>query len=363
MVIPKARKATVVKPLVSVVMATYNRGGSLARAINSILEQTFTDFEFIIVDDGSADKTAEVLHQYAKYDKRIRIIHQHNQGAAASRNSGIASSQGDYIACMDDDDFSLPKRLERQYDFLSRNPQFAACVCYYRFVKRKGAGDNPFEYSSIRLPSTLQMLQNTKQLKEIPRTAFVLSPMAMVKKEAFEACRGYRSFWRINDDLDFTLRFQERFLAGVVPEILFEYTLPSALGPHLTTAKPLNTLKCDMASYISAWFRRHGHEDPFDSATNMDKTLQMAAKIPLAMRRHILYHCLPFAVSVFLSQSNISPKELFAFFAILRILDNRSDLGFLAKVQYRKLLKKNHSRTAMLDFFQHAVKRDVRHFF
>ena len=346
----------------SVVMTTYNRAKMLPLAIDSILGQTLTDFEFIIVDDGSTDDTADVLHQYAKHDKRIRIIHQQNQGLAAARNNGVASSRSDYIAFMDDDDVSLPQRLERQYDFLSRNTQFAACVCYYRRARGKST-DNTFKFFDIKRPQAARMFQDTKYLIKIPCVRLVLSPMTMIRKEVFTACGGYRLFFRVNEDLDFTLRFQEKFSAGVVLEILYQYTEPTSSRTQLSTAKPLDNLKYDMVSYISAWFRRQGHEDPVDSATNMNEALQMAAHIPFATRRHILYHCLPYPISVFLSQSNISPKELFTFFNVLRILDNRSDLGFLSKKRYRKFLKENHSRTGMLDFFRHAIKRYFRHFF
>ncbi|MBR6730499.1 MAG: glycosyltransferase family 2 protein [Alphaproteobacteria bacterium] len=113
-------------PLISVVMSTYNRAPLLSRAIDSILNQTFTDFEFIIIDDGSSDKTPEILAEYAKKDKRIRVITNNpNKGLIYSLNKGLEEAKGKYIARMDDDDISLPNRFMKQYDFMEKNPDIA----------------------------------------------------------------------------------------------------------------------------------------------------------------------------------------------------------------------------------------------
>ena len=111
------------KPLVSVVMSTYNREKSLAGAIDSVLNQTMTDFEFIIVNDGSTDNTAKILEEYAQKDKRIVVItHKKNMGLVAGLNSGLDKARGKYIARMDDDDKSLPFRFERQILAMEKYP-------------------------------------------------------------------------------------------------------------------------------------------------------------------------------------------------------------------------------------------------
>lgn len=121
-VIPLWRYVT--RPTVSVVMSTYNRESLLPRAIESILSQTFTDFEFIIINDGSADSTSEILENYARQDKRIKIItNRPNQGLIASLNKGLDMARGKYIARMDDDDISLPKRFEKQVKYLDEHPE------------------------------------------------------------------------------------------------------------------------------------------------------------------------------------------------------------------------------------------------
>ncbi len=116
-------------PAISVIMPTYNRAELLPRAINSILWQTYKDFEFIIVDDGSTDDTARLLKEYADKDKRIRILrNEKNKGIAYSRQRGLDAARGKYIAVMDSDDWSVPERLQKQIDFMDKNPEIDACT-------------------------------------------------------------------------------------------------------------------------------------------------------------------------------------------------------------------------------------------
>lgn len=110
-------------PEVSVVMAVYNERPYLKKSIQSVLDQTFGDFEFIIVNDGSTDGSKEVLDQFEQSDDRIRLVHQENRGIVASSNRGLGMARGKYIARMDGDDINLPERFERQVNFLEVNPE------------------------------------------------------------------------------------------------------------------------------------------------------------------------------------------------------------------------------------------------
>jgi glycosyltransferase involved in cell wall biosynthesis len=108
------------KPVVSVIIPTYNRVGVLRRSIQSVLAQTYRDFELIIVDDGSTDNTEEVVRSYS--DPRIRFIRQEkNRGAAVAYNIGIKAAHGEYIALLDSDDEWLPKKLERQMELFQQD--------------------------------------------------------------------------------------------------------------------------------------------------------------------------------------------------------------------------------------------------
>jgi len=107
-------------------MPVYNGERYLAEAIDSILTQTFTDFELIIVDDGSRDGSAEIICDYVKRDERVRPMrHEVNRGLADACNTAIAAAAGAYITCMDCDDVSLPERLEKQLRFMEANPDIS----------------------------------------------------------------------------------------------------------------------------------------------------------------------------------------------------------------------------------------------
>jgi len=123
-------------PKVSVVMPVYNAERFLDIAIDSILSQTFSNFEFIIIDDGSTDGSLKIIKSYK--DPRIRLITRPNKGLAASLNEGLAEAKGQYIARMDADDISLPKRFEKQISFLDHNLDVGLLGSNYIIVDEAG---------------------------------------------------------------------------------------------------------------------------------------------------------------------------------------------------------------------------------
>jgi len=123
------------KPLVSVVMPVYNTEKYLAEAIESILAQTFSDFELIIVDDASHDSSPAISRAFAEADCRIRVIElAENGGHGAARNVGLAAASGEYFACQDSDDISLPERFQKQVKLLQARPEVGAVGVYTRLV-------------------------------------------------------------------------------------------------------------------------------------------------------------------------------------------------------------------------------------
>jgi len=120
-------------PIISVIMPVYNGEKFLQQAIDSILSQTFADFEFIIVNDGSIDSTKQILEK--NYDKRIIIIdNENNLGIIKSLNRGIQKARGKYIARMDADDISLPNRFQTQFDFLEKNKNVGICGTFIKVI-------------------------------------------------------------------------------------------------------------------------------------------------------------------------------------------------------------------------------------
>jgi glycosyltransferase involved in cell wall biosynthesis len=110
------------KPLVSIVIPSYNRSKYIAATLNSILKQSFRDFEVIFVDDGSTDNTKEILDYYCQKDYRIKYLHQPNSERAVARSYGMGLALGDYVALVDSDDIWYPKKLEKQVEILENNP-------------------------------------------------------------------------------------------------------------------------------------------------------------------------------------------------------------------------------------------------
>ena len=125
------------KPLVSVIIPTFNRGHIIARSVDSVLAQTFTDYEIIVVDDGSTDNTGEFLKKH--YGERIQYIAQPvNMGLANARNRGIEASRGTYIAILDDDDLWFPEKLALQVELLEKEPELSLVYCGTVKVNSRG---------------------------------------------------------------------------------------------------------------------------------------------------------------------------------------------------------------------------------
>lgn len=121
------------KPMVSVVMPVYNAEKYLKEAIDSILNQTFTDFEFLIFNDGSKDCSSKIIKSYN--DKRIKLFdYKENYGYVKHLNEGIRIAKGKYIARMDADDISLPERFQKQVDFLEKNGDIGLCGTWYKIL-------------------------------------------------------------------------------------------------------------------------------------------------------------------------------------------------------------------------------------
>ena len=125
-------------PLVTVLMPVYNGEKFLVEAVESIISQTYTNIEFIIIDDGSTDGTAVILARCQGQDERINIISQSNQGLVASLNRGLEAARGKYLARMDADDVSSPNRIRQQVDYLERNPESVLLGSAYELIDEDG---------------------------------------------------------------------------------------------------------------------------------------------------------------------------------------------------------------------------------
>jgi glycosyltransferase involved in cell wall biosynthesis len=157
--------------LVSIIIPTYQSERFISDAIDSVLAQTFKDYEIIIIDDGSTDHTQEVLKKYSDLEN-IKLIWQSNQGPAAARNFGIKKSSGEYIAFLDADDIWLPNKLERQIHFLEKHPLIDLVYCdSYIFNEKCTKQKTRFEISR---PYSGKVLEKLFLLDFIPFLTVVI---------------------------------------------------------------------------------------------------------------------------------------------------------------------------------------------
>jgi len=187
-------------PKVSVIIPTYNRAQMVCEAVDSVLEQSFTDFEVVIVDDGSTDGTEEVLRR--RYGDRIHYLYQENQGRAVARNQGIQASSGEYLQFLDSDDWLLPRALEIQAGFLERHPEVD--VVYGDGYYCDQDGEPIQRISEERPPTPDEGLLAIMVLHNI----VVATHSAVVRRRALEELDdpGFDERLRGTEDADFWLR-------------------------------------------------------------------------------------------------------------------------------------------------------------
>lgn len=151
--------------MISVIMLTYNRENMISRAVESILAQTYRDFEFIIVDNGSTDRSGQIADEYAAQDERVRVIHRTRGNIGSGRNTGLDAAKGEYITFIDDDDWAEPDFLEFLLDLLQENNADVA-IC--------GAADKAFEEKKVMSAeeALVELMWRKKYTTGFPMKAF-----------------------------------------------------------------------------------------------------------------------------------------------------------------------------------------------
>ena len=184
-------------PLVSVVMSVYNGARFLESAINSIRNQTYGNFEFIIVDDGSKDMTPEILSRHASVDSRICVLSQENRGLIESLHRGFAAATGAYIARMDADDLAKPERLEMQVDFLASNPSVALVGGAIEIIDAES-----------RVSETVWLSAHPDDLRRdmVAYGNAIAHPTVLFRRCVLEEVGGFRKAYLHAEDYDLWLR-------------------------------------------------------------------------------------------------------------------------------------------------------------
>jgi glycosyltransferase involved in cell wall biosynthesis len=206
---------------VSVVMPAYNAERYLAEAIESVLAQTWKDFELIILNDGSQDSTRTIAESYARRDSRIHFESHPNMGVAPTLNRGLDLATSEWVAIMHADDVMMPNRLERQLAFVSMHPELAVASSWVMHINGKGKiiakGDSPL--------ITFEAVEKLYMANELVGFSH---PASILRKSAIQSVGGYRSQLRVNEDVDLWNRLLEHgYKILVQPEHLLKYRIHS----------------------------------------------------------------------------------------------------------------------------------------
>jgi len=186
---------------ISVILSVYNSERFLKESIESILNQTYKDFEFIIINDGSTDRTKYILNQYKKHSKIKILENSTNIGLTKSLNKAISIAQGKFIARMDADDVSLPTRLEKQADFLEKNPKVGVVGSNYYEIDEKGK-----KIGEVILPS-----HDAQIRKVIFRFNPINHSTVMIRKKVFDELGLYNEHLRYAQDYELWFRILNNY--------------------------------------------------------------------------------------------------------------------------------------------------------
>lgn len=265
-------------PKVSVTMPCYNCAESVGRALESLIAQTYGDFEIVVVDDGSTDDTARVLAQYARRDSRIRVISREHGGVIQAANAAIEAARGEYIARMDADDESLPDRLAAQAGFLDANPDIGLVGCRIRFggCRETCAGYAHYvDWTNTLLDHAAISLH---RFVEFP----VPNPSILFRRECLEQYGAYRE-GDFPEDYDLLLRWLESGvrMAKVDEELLIWNDPPQRLS-RTHPRYDVDAFYRIKTEYLARWLATNNPHHPVVHILGSGRTTRKRADLLLA---------------------------------------------------------------------------------
>jgi hypothetical protein len=247
-------------PAVSVVLPVYNSEPYLAEALDSILRQTFDDFELIAVYDASTDNSRTRLEDAARRDARVRVVDGPGRGLVDALNLGLERARGEFIARMDADDVSQSTRFARQVEYLRANPQIAVVGSAITLIDAAGRVMREIDYPLTPAEVDRFLIETGSALAH---------PAVMARRDAMLSVGGYRSLFQHAEDYDLWLRLAERHSLANLPERLLRYR------HHDTKGSLRHAAAQQLATHVArlcAEARRSGRPDPLEarSALSLD---------------------------------------------------------------------------------------------
>ena len=238
-------------PRISVLMSCFNAQRWVADAVESVLAQTYHQFELILVDDGSTDLTPEILDAYRRRDERIRVVHKANTGLADSLNAGMAIARGEWIARLDADDLCEKARLASQISFLDNHP--GVVLLGSGFVE---IDENGHELAShVRPANHAKLVQNLERLQR-----FFPHSSAMFERSLSTDLGGYNTRFKKTQDWDLWLRLAENGVIACLPSPLVRIRTHPNQITNASSGRP--QLVYGAAAAVSHFLRIEGHRDP-----------------------------------------------------------------------------------------------------
>lgn len=202
---------------VSIILPTYNRAHCIKQAVESVLRQTYSQWELLVVDDGSTDNTEEVVAKLAAEDGRVRYLRQPcNKGASAARNEGIRQGRYDYIAFQDSDDLWHTDKLEKQMQIFEKQTKTGLVYCAMRGTRQDGSG--------VRVPDETipkPLLQGNIYTLLLQGNV-IGAPAAVVRRECLESCGGFDEALSCLEDWELFLRIAREYEIGYADEALVD---------------------------------------------------------------------------------------------------------------------------------------------
>lgn len=199
-------------PTASVLLPVYNAGRYLAQAVESVLNQTFQNFEVLLINDGSTDNSLQVLEYFASRDRRCRVYSGPNRGVVAARNTGLELAGAEFIILMDADDVSRPQRFEKQISFIRQHPECVAVGSRALLIDADGMPI--FEVGDRYTHEEIERALLSTRLG-------IVNPSAIIRRSALDVIGGYRPGYA--EDLDLFLRLAEVGRLANLPEVLLDY--------------------------------------------------------------------------------------------------------------------------------------------
>jgi len=238
-------------PTVTVLMSCYNASRYLSQAMESVLGQTYRDYEFVVVNDGSTDDTSDLLCRYAAKDDRIVLIEKENSGLADSLNVGIDAARGTWIARLDADDIALPQRIEKQVAFMAGHPD-----CHLLGSALSMIDGNGMTVKRHRYPQ-----DHDRLLSDLRRfRPFFGHSAAMFTTEAVRRLGGYNRYYKRSQDKDLWLRIAECGQMACLAEPLVNIRRHSDQISHHGNGRP--QVVYGVAAGVCHFIRMRGEVDP-----------------------------------------------------------------------------------------------------